>query len=964
MIHFDQCDARAMNKSTSRKRKSSKNIKKQKHASNTISRSVPIQCDQNADKNLLSSWRLPEKLLSHYLNKGISRLFDWQVECLELPGVLEQKSNLVYSAPTSAGKSMVSDILIFKTVLEKRKKTIIVLPFVSITVEKVHSLKSVCRKIGCRIESFAGNVNPPGGFLKVDVAVCTIEKANNIINKMIEESKLNEIGLIVVDELHMIADSSRGYLLEILLSKLIYLKNQPSTTDSNLDFQIVGMSATIPNLINVAKWLNAQLYVTHYRPVLLNEHIVIDHKIMSIKRPSIDQCEFNPIRIIDPKIYTIEAQTMSVLIQLSIETILDGHSCLVFCSTKSSCESLARSISKTIFEIGKKTNAAKTEQEKLAKERLSAILEFEKITSLIDLLRKSTGGCDRNLELATRFGCAYHHAGLTMDERSLIEQAFRDGILKILCCTSTLSAGVNLPARRVFITSAFDFSGKLMELMSYYQMIGRAGRKGIDTLGESFVLCSNKDEEIVKNFLSSSVRPICSRLIPLKLIENLENNKDEENAKYQPSFNDYLVRAVLEIIVNGLAKKKSDIFNFISCTFLSACLSADDLLRKNHKFFEQLIRSVLRLLEEKNFIYFNDDLETKFSEKSIRSTLENELSNKIEITPLARAVVTSGISPSDGCFIFTELNRCRESLCLVNDLHLLYETTPTFVASQLPPLDWKNYLELYYNMDENLKKVAQLIGIKESFIYSQISDIGPANNTDSLLVHRRFYASLALYEIINEIPFAVVQKKFGLNKGLLQSLQQQSSTFAGMLTNFCYKIGWSSLAILIEQFQPRLSMGVQHDLIDLVRIPCLNSIVARQLYSKGYDSVVSLIHSKTSEITQILLHAYYPLMKETFLTNSHNVGETKIYISSIEKYLNIKDFAKLIIDEARQIVEVEIGQKLNFTEVDSDENDQKSENSQQLQEYSSIIRTNQIREQQISGENLQDPINQNEGLKH
>lgn len=100
-----------------------------------------------------------------------------------MPDVIEKQHNLVYSAPTSAGKSMVADMLLFKTVLERKKKAIIILPFVSITVEKVQSLKFLCRKLAIRIDTFAGNTNPRGGLARVEVAVCTMEKANNMINK-------------------------------------------------------------------------------------------------------------------------------------------------------------------------------------------------------------------------------------------------------------------------------------------------------------------------------------------------------------------------------------------------------------------------------------------------------------------------------------------------------------------------------------------------------------------------------------------------------------------------------------------------------------------------------------------------------------------------------------------------------------------------------------------------------------
>ena len=164
----------------------------QKNRSNISLNQQFYQESQNktpVDKNQLRNWGLPEPILHHYGQKSISRFFDWQVECLELPGVLDDQKNLVYSAPTSAGKTMVADIVLFKTLLERRKKAIIILPFVSISVEKVQSLKQVFRRLGLRIDSFAGQTNPRGGLQRVDAAVCTIEKANNMVNRLIEEKK-------------------------------------------------------------------------------------------------------------------------------------------------------------------------------------------------------------------------------------------------------------------------------------------------------------------------------------------------------------------------------------------------------------------------------------------------------------------------------------------------------------------------------------------------------------------------------------------------------------------------------------------------------------------------------------------------------------------------------------------------------------------------------------------------------
>ena len=219
----------------------------------------------------LAKWGLPEKVVAAYKKCSITSMFQWQAECLKQGRALDG-GNLVYSAPTSAGKTLVAEILLLKRVVETKKKGLFILPFVALAREKMVSLQKMFQGSGIRVGGYMGHIRPAGGMRKLDIAVCTIEKANSLVNRMVEEGRLDQLGVVVVDELHMVGDFGRGYLIELLLTKIQFLnktrltaenKNKSiSQEESSVNIQIVGMSATLPNLGDIATWLNADLFTS------------------------------------------------------------------------------------------------------------------------------------------------------------------------------------------------------------------------------------------------------------------------------------------------------------------------------------------------------------------------------------------------------------------------------------------------------------------------------------------------------------------------------------------------------------------------------------------------------------------------------------------------------------------------------------------------------------------------------
>ena len=337
------------------------------------------------------------------------------------------------------------------------------------------------------MEGFFGGYQPAGSFESINLAVCTIEKANSIVNKLLEQSKLMDLGIIVIDEIHLISDNSRGYILELLLTKVLYMCKK-----FGYQVQIITMSATIPNLNLLSDWLEAEFFFTNFRPIELKEMIKVNDVIYDN--------EMKEIRKISNKYAAFFNDDTDQIGQLAMETLIDNTQLLIFCPTKAWCESLAQNLANGLKKIiDRKLKFSEN------------ILDKQKILDLMVQFKNLPSGVDAVLDKTLVLGCAYHHAGLTTDERDLIEFGFKDGSLRILVATSTLSSGVNLPARRVIIRSPM-FAGKIMSNLTYKQMIGRAGRKGKDILGESILICNDANLRCGKELIAAKLDPITSCL--------------------------------------------------------------------------------------------------------------------------------------------------------------------------------------------------------------------------------------------------------------------------------------------------------------------------------------------------------------------------------------------------------------------------------------------------------------------
>lgn len=803
--------------------------------------------------------------MSWFRKKGINELFEWQVECLCKNDVLSG-GNLVYSAPTSAGKTLVADILLLKKVLEHGKKALLIEPFVALTREKASSLKSMLFNTKARVGAFGGSYYTPGGLAAVSVAVCTIEKANNFINKLINEEKLSDLGIIVVDEIHFLGDERRGHQLELLLTKVLYYN---SKHDAMKHIQIVGLSATIPNLATIASWLRATLYITEYRPVPLIEKIKLGPNLYEV-RSFIENPACEPLETVNQAKYAIE-KDYDDLFYLCIDAIVNGHSALVFCESKRECEIMASNLSSQIQISGTKLNSDNQEHVWMSnklRENLSAV----KLRDVLSKLKKCPAGSDTELVKSLRFGIAFHHAGLTSEEREIIEDGFKGGAIKTLMATSTLSSGVNLPARKVIIRSPTMISNnsgtyqkEMLNPITYRQMIGRAGRKNIDTTGESILICRPETQELAITLIKTSLGDISSSL-GHRLIAS----------EGEPSG---LKKAVLEVIANGTAITLANLNKYLQSTFWLS--SSSEVLQE--KTFKNAIEETIRFLIKRKFI---EELKPGFYKP----------------TRLGNAVLVSGIHPDESLELVQDLTRARQGFILTNDLHIIYQVTPSDIARTIELKDWLHYSKVWNDLDETCRSVGERVGIDDIVVGRRAQGFMSTLSDERERIYKRFWAALVINDLVSEMQLPEICQKYRMSKAVVQQAQRTVAQYAGVVSIFCEALGYANLAALVMPLESRINFSCQRDLVELIRLN-ITRPVARCLYDNGYKNTIALAKADKLDIEFAIRQQLHPFKKD----QSFRVGSDSpfVWVPELAKNMTTLDYASHIVDTARNYVEVE-----------------------------------------------------------
>ncbi len=407
---------------------------------------------------------------------------------------INRDTSVIVTAPTGAGKTVIAEYAVEKCLKENRR-VIYTAPIKALSNQKYRDFYA---EYGEKIGIVTGDVvlNP-----YAQVLLMTTEIFRNTIFDDIE--RLQDVSYVIFDEIHYINDIERGTVWE---ESLIFAPQH---------IKFVCLSATIPNINPFTEWMRGvrdidiEIVEELKRPVPLEHYLYfkdygiggVEHISALRKRAQHDTRK----RKSDP----FEDKTPPALPSDFVETSLIPHlrqekqlPCLYFCFSRRGCEENAFSL---VFG---------SQLQLLNKRQTTQILEqFDELCRQFDIVEERKITEFRKL---VSCGIAYHHAGMLPTLKEVVERLFTSGLIQLLFTTETFAVGINMPACSVVFDSLEKFDGigfRYLKAREYHQMSGRAGRRGIDTIGYVYaqIMPAYADSNEIRGIVSDKIEPIESQ---------------------------------------------------------------------------------------------------------------------------------------------------------------------------------------------------------------------------------------------------------------------------------------------------------------------------------------------------------------------------------------------------------------------------------------------------------------------
>ncbi|MFA1609789.1 ATP-dependent DNA helicase [Halobellus rubicundus] len=758
---------------------------------------------------------LPAGVADHLREEGIEELYPPQAEAVEA-GVTRGES-LVAAVPTASGKTLIAELAMLSSVA-RGGKALYIVPLRALASEKKVEFER-WEAYGFDVGVSTGNYDSDGEWLASrDIVVATSEKVDSLVRN--GAGWIDDLTCVVADEVHLVDDAERGPTLEVTLGKLRTL---------NPGLQIVALSATVGNADVVAEWLDAELVESAWRPIDLRMGVHYGNAITfddgSQREVPVGSGERPTAALVDDALAGDDGADGD-----------DQGSSLVFVNSRRNAEAAAKRLKDVTA-----THLTDDERGRLAElaTEIRDVSDAETSDTLADCVAK---------------GAAFHHAGLAPEHRSLVEEAFRDRLVKCVSATPTLAAGVNTPSRRVIVRDWRRYDGefggmKPLDVLEVHQMMGRAGRPGLDPYGEAVLLAKNSEtrDELFERYIWADPEPVRSKLAA------------------EPALRTH----ALATVASGFAHTRDELLEFLDRTLYATQTDESGRL-------ERVTDDVLAYLDRNGFIEREDG--------TLTATGIGHTVSQLYLDPMTAAEIIDGLewadanrgemvralgdggsarSASEGEDAAADSGFQRASELAsgsaeessddadadaagdsADDSDITYPTalglfhlvsrTPDMYQLYLKSGDREEYTEVCYERE------AELLGRTPS----EYEDVRFEEWLSALKTARM------LEDWAREVDEDRITERYGVGPGDIRGKVETAEWLLGAAERLAGEVGLP--AVPVREVKKRVQYGVREDLLDLAGVRNVGRKRARRLYEAGVETRADLREADKSTVLRAL----------------------------------------------------------------------------------------------------------------
>jgi replicative superfamily II helicase len=731
--------------------------------------------DGSTSGEALGALGLPPVILSAFEKDGVKDLLPIQVKAVQNPHFFTDSTLVI--GPTSCGKTFAGEIACVKQMLSNRRCLYLV-PFKAIAEDKYVEFrrKYSSEPLGARIVVSTGDRRDQDRALAdgdFHLAILTYEKLSAMI--VTHPSLLNNVGAIVVDEIQMLSDESRGGELELLLTRVRQISPK---------LQIIGLSAVVSDLRQFDEWLNAKQITDDHRPVPLREGVIsrggkFEFVEWDGRKRTKGTDSFGPLE---------GENAVDLCVSFAAQLLArPEEQIIVFAPTVADTQTIAERIARA---------SAHLSPARIAIASLVGLEVTEALTSLNETLRHSI---------------AFHNADLSLEERITVEDGFRQGEIRCVVSTSTLSMGVNLPASSVIIAkpSKWIKSPKWKEVplsvAEYRNMCGRAGRYGLtkDSFGKSFLIAPSGIDlpTLFASYVELPPEPLTSQLFKRPMADLL-----------------------LKTLASNLCDTADGCFRFLKKTYAAMEHIRNELGEKEVQV--AIDRELNRLLEH--------------------GLIEERKKGHLSTTALGMVCAASGHLVESFVAILEGVKKMEPTALDVAYLtSQTKEAGPDAVGLRLPTEEYKNSTKRYAD------GVVQAETAEPSTLTAGlVAALSISNRPDWDVVHRLKYQCIA-YAYVSGIASKIIEDRFSASAGKARAIGSNCSWVADTAAKIAWALNRLEAAKKYERISERFIHGCTDGALLVASAShALHRAEREQLIQAGFDSLVKIVQTPAIEIAK------------------------------------------------------------------------------------------------------------------